>query len=328
MGHLVKVVFYLDSIFCIVVGANSLRKPDPIVFIRSINWLIDEFSDHWIHIVLTTPNIRFEAPSRPVSIAAAGQHYQVPSRHLQVNRVHRLILLLMRQHNEIGNVPEIYSNLVYENQRFKMRDCMDRIKPGNAIYDGCFEFPNTYAVWTSSWQSELGFGPTFYIPFDPPEYRLKYILFKTSLVGAEADEDQNLEYYDIQLAHGGQYPQLFMELPNCLGVTGNVSEPGCCRQEFDETNRQLQVANPGSNIDRRWQVYNTTSKICTWVPDLQSDSVETLLQMVAKFSRKTVYSPAISTVYFNPDRLGFELVIKYLTIQGIEIGRASCRERV
>src|SRR5271156_866354 len=154
MGHLVKVTLplllaVLASVVAITVAIESFQD-EPMVFIRSTNWLMEEFRDHWIHILLTRPNhTRFEVPERPVSISVSGQDYQLPSRHLQVNRVQRLILLLMPQHNEPVNAPASYSDLLYEKQRIKMKDCVDRINPRIISYIGCFEFPNTYAVWTS-----------------------------------------------------------------------------------------------------------------------------------------------------------------------------------
>jgi hypothetical protein len=106
---------------------------------------------------------------------------------------------------------------------------------------GCFDYPNIYAIWTSSWKSELGLGPPFGIPFDSPEYRIKYLLFKTRLVeGLDEGQGQGQDLvYDLEMVHGGHYPYFFSELKSCYHTGRNIS--GHCRAQIDEINQQLQA---------------------------------------------------------------------------------------
>src|SRR5687767_1753386 len=87
------------AILCAVLS-TAVARISPVVYIRSLNWFTNEFRDHWVHVVLNGTNLEIVPPELPISISATGIESQVPSRHLRVNSVPRLIMLLRPQYQE------------------------------------------------------------------------------------------------------------------------------------------------------------------------------------------------------------------------------------
>ena len=112
-------------------AGRGCGQPTVVIF-RSLNRLISEFQDHWVHILLTGPltQVQIGSPQHPVSIShVAAEPYQIPSRHMLVQMVPRLFSVVMAQYEEPA-----YKVLNLAMDARSLKDCIGRLQPNSICF--------------------------------------------------------------------------------------------------------------------------------------------------------------------------------------------------